>query len=114
MTTSVSASPLRTPRLVVAILVIAVVATPVLAFPYVLLDRAASRIYVQADAAWVLLVIHVPCAAAAMILGALQSCPGSGRTGDATGSSAGPSWVSARWLSCSPGSRWRSPPPTAT
>ena len=46
----------RTPRLVVAILVIAVVATPVLAFPYVLLDRAASRIDVQTDAAWVLLV----------------------------------------------------------
>ena len=50
----------RTPRLVLAILVIAVVATPVLAFPYVLLDRAASRIDVQTDAAWVLLVIHVP------------------------------------------------------
>jgi hypothetical protein len=52
----------RTPRLVLAILVIAVVATPVLAFPYVLLDRAASRIDVQTDAAWVLLVIHVPTA----------------------------------------------------
>ena len=34
----------RTPRLVVAILVVAVVATPVLAFPYVLLDRSGSRI----------------------------------------------------------------------
>jgi uncharacterized membrane protein len=65
----------RTPRLVLAILVIAVVATPVLAFPYVLLDRAASRIDVQTDAAWVLLVIHVPTAAAAMILGALQFVP---------------------------------------
>jgi uncharacterized membrane protein len=75
MTTSVSDSRHRTPRLVVAILVIAVVATPVLAFPYVLLDRAASRIDVQTDAAWVLLVIHVPCAAAAMILGALQFVP---------------------------------------
>ena len=42
----------RTPRLVLAILVIGVVATPVLAFPYVLLDRAASRIDVQTDAAW--------------------------------------------------------------
>ena len=58
-----------------AILAIAVVATPVLAFPYVLLDRAASRIDVQTDAAWVLLVIHVPTAAAAMILGALQFVP---------------------------------------
>ncbi len=75
MTTSVSDSRLRTPRLVVAILVIAVVATPVLAFPYVLLDRAASRIDVQTDAAWVLLVIHVPCAAAAMLLGGLQLVP---------------------------------------
>jgi uncharacterized membrane protein len=65
----------RTPRLVLAILAIAVVATPVLAFPYVLLDRAASRIDVQTDAAWVLLVIHVPVAAAAMILGALQFVP---------------------------------------
>src|SRR3954447_24791873 len=65
----------RTPRLVLAILAIAVVATPVLAYPYVLLDRAASRIDVQTDAAWVLLVIHVPGAAAAMILGALQFVP---------------------------------------
>ncbi len=65
----------RTPRLVLAILVIGVIATPVLAFPYVLLDRAASRIDVQTDAAWVLLVIHVPVAATAMILGALQFVP---------------------------------------
>ena len=65
----------RTPRLVLAILVIAVVATPVLAFPYLLLDRAASRIDVQTDAAWVLLVIHVPSAATAMILGAFQFVP---------------------------------------
>jgi uncharacterized membrane protein len=65
----------RTPRLVLAILAIAVVATPVLAFPYVLLDRAASRIDVQTEAAWILLVIHVPCAATAMILGALQFVP---------------------------------------
>jgi uncharacterized membrane protein len=60
---------------VLAILVVAVVATPVLAFPYVLLDRAASRIDVQTEAAWVLLVVHVPVAAAAMILGALQFVP---------------------------------------
>ncbi|MFZ2014168.1 MAG: DUF2306 domain-containing protein [Nocardioides sp.] len=43
--------------------------------PYVLLDRAASRIDVQTDVAWVLLVVHVPTAAAAMILGALQLVP---------------------------------------
>src|SRR3954447_2472553 len=65
----------RTPRLVLAILVVGVVATPILAFPYVLLDRAASRIDVQTDLAWALLVIHVPTAAAAMILGALQLVP---------------------------------------
>ena len=65
----------RTPRLVLAILVIGLIATPVLAFPYVLLDRAASRIDVQTDAAWVLLVIHVPVAATAMLLGALQFVP---------------------------------------
>jgi uncharacterized membrane protein len=75
VTTTVSASRTRTPKLVLAILVIALVATPVLAFPYVLLDRAASRIDVQTDAAWVLLVIHVPVAATAMILGALQFVP---------------------------------------
>ncbi len=76
MTTSPTQdSTSRTPRLVLVILAIAVVATPVLAFPYVLLDRAASRIDVQTDAAWVLLVIHVPCAAAAMILGVLQFVP---------------------------------------
>src|SRR3954464_15259322 len=65
----------RTPRLVLAILAIAVVATPVLAYPYVLLDRAASRIDVQTDLAWALLVVHVPTAATAMLLGALQLVP---------------------------------------
>jgi uncharacterized membrane protein len=59
----------------VAILVVAVVVTPVLAFPYVLLDRAASRIDVQTDLAWWALVVHVPSAATAMILGALQFVP---------------------------------------
>jgi hypothetical protein len=34
-----------------------------------------SRIDVQTDLAWVLLVVHVPCAATAMILGALQLVP---------------------------------------
>jgi uncharacterized membrane protein len=75
MTSSVSDSRLRTPRLVIAMLAIGIIATPVLAYPYVLLDRAASRIDVQTDAAWVLLVVHVPTAAAAMLLGALQFVP---------------------------------------
>src|SRR3954470_17814072 len=70
-----ASSAVRTPRLVLTILVVAVVATPVLAFPYVLLDRSASRIDVQTDLAWVVLVVHVPSAATAMILGALQLVP---------------------------------------
>jgi len=65
----------RTPRLVIAILVVGILAAPVLAFPYVLLDRAASRIDVTTDLAWVVLVVHVPTAATAMILGALQLVP---------------------------------------
>ena len=76
MSTRLGSAPvLRTPRLVKAILVVALVATPVLAFPYVLLDRSASRIDVQTDLAWILLVVHVPSAATAMILGALQFVP---------------------------------------
>ena len=76
MSTRLGPAPTRrTPRLVVVILVIALVATPVLAFPYVLLDRSASRIDVQTDWAWVALVVHVPSAALAMILGALQFVP---------------------------------------
>ena len=64
MSTDLGTTPAaRTPRLVVAILVVAIIATPVLAFPYVLLDRSASRIDVQTDLAWILLVIHVPSAA---------------------------------------------------
>ena len=76
MSTRLGPAPTRrTPPLVVAIQVIALVATPVLAFPYVLLDRSASRIDVQTDWAWVALVVHVPSAALAMILGALQFVP---------------------------------------
>lgn len=75
MTTSVQDTRTRTPRLVVAILAIGILAVPVLAFPYVLLDRSASRIDVQTDAAWVLLVTHVVTASTAMILGALQLVP---------------------------------------
>jgi uncharacterized membrane protein len=65
----------RTPRLVLAILVIGVIATPILSFPYVLLDRAASRIDVTTDLAWALLVVHVTTASTAMLLGALQFVP---------------------------------------
>ena len=68
-------APARTPRLVVAILVVLAVAIPVLAFPYVLLDRDASRIDVQTDLMWVALVIHVPAASLAAVLGALQFVP---------------------------------------
>ncbi len=75
MTTSAQDARTRTPRLVLAILVIGIIATPVLAFPYVLLDRSASRIDVQTDLAWALLVVHVPTAAAALLLGALQLVP---------------------------------------
>jgi uncharacterized membrane protein YozB (DUF420 family) len=74
-TTPAQDSRTRTPRLVLTILVIGVLAAPVLSFPYVLLDRTASRIDVQTDAAWALLVIHVPTAAAAMLLGPLQLVP---------------------------------------
>jgi uncharacterized membrane protein YozB (DUF420 family) len=75
MTVSAQDTRTRTPKLVIAILVVGILATPVLAFPYVLLDRTASRIDVTTDLAWVLLVVHVPSAAAAMILGALQLVP---------------------------------------
>ena len=68
-------APARTPRLVVAILVVLTVAIPVLAFPYVLLDRDASRIDVQTDLMWIALVIHVPAASLAAVLGALQFIP---------------------------------------
>jgi uncharacterized membrane protein len=75
VTTTAQDTRTRTPRLVVAILVVGIVAVPVLAFPYVLLDRAASRIDVTTDVAWVLLVSHVVTASTAMILGALQLVP---------------------------------------
>ena len=60
-------APARTPRLVVAILVVLTIAIPVLAFPYVLLDRGASRIDVQTDLMWIALVIHVPAASLAAV-----------------------------------------------
>jgi hypothetical protein len=63
MTASSVRTILRTPRVVLAILTVALVATPVLALPYVLLDRDASRIDVETDLAWIVLAIHAPAAA---------------------------------------------------
>ena len=65
----------RTPRLVVVIAVIAVVATPVLLFPYVGLDPARSRIPVTTWLHYATLVVHVVTAATAMLLGVLQLVP---------------------------------------
>lgn len=75
MSMRLGSTSLRTPRLVLAILLVGVVATPVLAYPYVLLDRSASRIDVQTDLAWLALVVHVPSASVAMLLGGLQLVP---------------------------------------
>jgi uncharacterized membrane protein len=66
---------LRTPRLVVAILAIGALATPLLLFPYLTLDRANSRIDVSSDLLYGLLVVHVTTAASAMLVGALQFGP---------------------------------------
>lgn len=63
----------RTPWLVRAMLTIGLIATPVLLFPYVTLDRSSSRI--DNDLLYPLLVVHVFTAAAAMLLGALQLVP---------------------------------------
>src|SRR5690348_14661970 len=65
----------RTPRLVVVIAVIAVVATPVLLFPYAGLDPARSRIPVATWLHYATLVVHVVTAATAMLLGVLQLVP---------------------------------------
>ena len=65
----------RTPRLVVAMAVIAVVATPVLLFPYLSLDPTRSRIPVASDLHYALLVVHVVTAATALLLGVLQLVP---------------------------------------
>jgi uncharacterized membrane protein YozB (DUF420 family) len=64
----------RTPRLVVAIGVVAVVAVPVLLFPYVGLDPARSRIPVT-GVHYAALVVHVVTASAAVLLGVLQLVP---------------------------------------
>lgn len=65
----------RTPRLVVAMAVIAVVATPVLLFPYLSLDPTRSRIPVASDLHYAALVVHVFAAATALLLGVLQLVP---------------------------------------
>ena len=64
----------RTPRLVVAIAVVAVVAVPVLLFPYVGLDASRSRIPVT-GLHYAALVVHVFTASAAVLLGVLQLVP---------------------------------------
>jgi len=65
----------RTPRLVVALAVVAVVATPVLLFPYLSLDPSRSRIQVTNQLHYVALVVHVVTAATALLLGVLQLIP---------------------------------------
>jgi uncharacterized membrane protein len=64
----------RTPRLVLAIAAVAVVATPVLLLPYLTLDPDRSRIPVT-DLHYAGLVVHVLSAATAMLLGVLQLIP---------------------------------------
>jgi uncharacterized membrane protein YozB (DUF420 family) len=66
---------LRTPRLVVAILGVGVVAVPVLAYPYVLMDRSLSRIDVATQLLYAVLVVHVLTASVCLLLGALQLVP---------------------------------------
>jgi uncharacterized membrane protein YozB (DUF420 family) len=65
----------RTPRLVVAIAVVALVATPVLLYPYVGLDRGSSRIPVTTELHYAVLVVHVVTASVAMLVGVLQLIP---------------------------------------
>ena len=65
----------RTPRLVVAIAVVALVATPVLLYPYLGLDRGRSRIPVTTDLHYAVLVAHVLTASFAMLVGVLQLIP---------------------------------------
>jgi uncharacterized membrane protein YozB (DUF420 family) len=65
----------RTPRMVVFMAVVAVVATPVLLFPYLSLDPGRSRIPVTGGLHYALLVTHVLTAATALSLGVLQLVP---------------------------------------
>lgn len=64
----------RTPRLVIAMGAIAVVASPVLLAPYLTLDPARSRIPVT-GLHFAVLVVHVATASAAIVLGVLQLVP---------------------------------------
>jgi uncharacterized membrane protein len=65
----------RTPRLVVAVAVVAVVAVPVLLFPYVTMDPDRSRIPVPTDLHYTALVVHVFTASAALLVGVMQLVP---------------------------------------
>lgn len=64
----------RTPRIVVAMATIAVVAVPVLLFPYLSLDPSRSRIPVT-GVHYAALVVHVSTASLALLLGVLQLVP---------------------------------------
>jgi uncharacterized membrane protein len=64
----------RTPRLVLAMAVVAAVAIPVLLFPYLSLDPGRSRIPVT-GLHYATLVVHVLTAATALVLGVLQLVP---------------------------------------
>jgi uncharacterized membrane protein len=65
----------RTPRLVLFLLVAAVVAIPVLLYPYLSLDPDRSRIPVSNELHYAALVVHVLTAATTLLLGVLQLVP---------------------------------------
>ena len=65
----------RTPRLVVLMAAVAVIAVPVLLYPYLSLDPDRSRISVTTDLHYVGLVVHIFCAAIALLLGLVQLVP---------------------------------------
>ena len=64
-----------TPRLVVAMAVVSIVAIPVLAFPYLSLDIHRSRIAVTDEFHYATLVVHVLTASTALVLGLMQLVP---------------------------------------
>ena len=65
----------RTPRLLVSIAVVVVVAIPVLLYPYLSLDPDRSRIPVTTELHYATLVVHVVTAATALVLGVMQLLP---------------------------------------
>jgi uncharacterized membrane protein len=65
----------RTPRLLVSIAVVVVVAIPVLLYPYLSLDPDRSRIPVTTELHYATLVLHVVTAATALVLGVMQLLP---------------------------------------